>query len=183
VETPDRELARALWGRYRRDMTRMRLLDVRLVGAAALFRSFMFWCLAALAAIGALGYVMPAHRVRGDIEFHSNYADGGPFSLLVFALVIGVALALRRHRFGAGMIAGATASVGAVLALGPVFLVHFLSTVEDGPGEVLFAMGVLGCFFGGAIALVAEPILYVVERRRLEREAAPPSLPVARIVA
>jgi hypothetical protein len=50
-------------------------------------------------------------------------------------------------------------------------------------GEGVFVIGLVGLFVAGAATFIAEPILYVVERRRIERAALPAALPVARIVS
>ncbi len=150
--------------------TRLPLADVVLTGPRAWVRHGLTWGVVALSTIGALGYVLPAHRI--DEDFHSNYADGGAASLLVFLIVGVFAVALRRRGFGAGFVRGLVAMAGAIGALLPVILVHFMQTVEDAPGETLFAIGVIGLFLVGAAALVSEPIFYLLERRRL-RELEP----------
>ena len=161
---------------------RPRLRSIELTGPRALIRTIAFYALLICSLAAAIGYVAPAHRLR-DEHFHSNFDDGGIGSLLVLvALGVGVFL-LRRMRFGGGMIAGVVAAGGAVLALAPVLLAHFLSSPEYAWGEHLFAIGELGLFFGGAALLLAEPVLYLLERRRIERASRPAPLPAARVFA
>ena len=160
---------------------RTRLRDTTLSESRALINQLLFWAIAVLPIIGALGYVLPAHRVNDEAHFHSNYADGGVAPLIAFAAVSLIALALRRRRLGARMVTGVVAMGGAFLALLPVILVHMFSRVENGPGEGLFAVGILGVFFMGLAALIAEPVLYILERRKLERDAEP-QIPHARVV-
>lgn len=159
---------------------RRRLARIELAGGRAGLRRVLSWGIVTLAAIGAFGYVLPAHRVDDARAFHSNFFDGGPMPLFVFAAIALAAYALRRGRLGAGIATGVIATGGAVLALMPVFLKHFLAHVEHAYGEDLFAVGILGLFFGGAATAIIEPILYVTQRRALERED--PQFPVARLV-
>jgi hypothetical protein len=159
------------------------LAKIDLTGPRRTFRRISTWAITGFAAIGTLGYVLPAHEIHGS--WHSNYADGGPFTLVVLAIVIAAALGLRNRQLGSGMVTGLLAIVGSVVALAPVLLVHLLSHVEHGAGEGLFAIGELGLFFGGFAMLVSEPILYVLERRFRLRMRQPrlPRLPVARALA
>lgn len=160
---------------------RLRLHRVKLTGNRAGLRRMLIGSLALFAVIGAVGYVLPAHRVGSDTAFHSNFADGGPLSLLVLMAAGVSVLLLRKRGLGAGAASGLIASVGAVIAVAPVLLAHLFSHIEEGIGEPVFALGVLGMFFLGATTLVAEPVLYVIERRRIERALRPAPLPVARI--
>jgi hypothetical protein len=134
--------------------------------------------IAGFAAVAAVGYLLPAHEIAG--EWHSNYADGGPFSLAVLVLVCGAALALRHRRLFSGMVTGVVATAGAIGTVAPVVLAHLFQNVTHGPGETVFAIGVLGLFFGGAVLFLAEPVLYVLERRDRMRVAL---MPVARVLA
>ena len=163
------------------EQERPRLRTIELSGAAGWCRRIALGALPVFAAIGALGYVLPAHQLSYDEPFHSNFADGGPLSLIVFAAVAVCTFLLRGRRFGAGMLSGLIAMGGAVCALAPVLLVHMFQNPTEGPGELLFVLGLLGLFFVGAAALIAEPILYLLERRRIERAAQPAELPVARV--
>jgi len=157
---------------------RARLRDVQLVGVRAALRRGGFLVVMLLAVVGFVGYLLPAHRVEGG-AWHSNFADGGVWPLVVFA-GIGVTAAIARLRgFGAGMLTGVLAGVAAVAAVAPVILTHLFQSVVEGPGEIMFAVAILGLFFGGALLLIAEPILYLLQRRADRR----PALPVARIYA
>ena len=160
---------------------RRRLLRIQLVNGRAALRAVLSWGVIAIATLGAIGYVLPAHRVDEAASFHSNFADGGEMPLFVLAAVATAAYALRRRGLGAGIATGVIATGGAILAVMPVFLVHFLAHVEHAAGDDLFAVGVLGLFFGGIVTAIADPILYISQRRALERQD--PQFPRARVVA
>lgn len=160
---------------------RRRLRTLELTGARAVIRRVLFAGVPVLALIGGIGFVLPAHRVRDEPEFHSNYADGGPASLLVFAGLIAVWWFLRRKRHGAGYLIGVIATGGAVLSVLPIFLNHMFQKVETGPGEGLFGVGVLGLFGLGLVIALVEPILYLGQRRQLERDV-DPQFPTARTI-
>jgi hypothetical protein len=137
----------------------------------------------ALSVIGWFGYLLPAHKVEGHSEWHSNFADGGVFPLIAFGVVLATAILLRRGRLGAGMVTGVVAIAGAIGAVMPVFLVHLFSHVDYSIGEDMLELGCLGLFFGGLTMLLAEPLLYWSQRRSLERtDPQPPQLPLARVV-
>jgi hypothetical protein len=156
--------------------TRTRLRDVKLVGARAWIRRVWFGATIALSAIGAVGYLLPAHQAHG--VWHSNFADGGPIPLLVFAALGVIALLLRKRGLGAGIAMGVLSTAGAIVSVVPVVLAHLFADVQhDGIGETMFASGVIGLFFGGLFALV-EPVLYLTQRRSDERVEL---IPVARI--
>lgn len=160
---------------------RPRLRTIELTEGRELARKLTLGALPVFAVIAALGYVLPAHRLEHEWVFHSNFSDGGPASLLVLAgVVLCTGLLFRHGRFGAGMGAGVLGMLGAVLALAPVFLVHMFSHVDHSYGESLFAIGELGLFFTGAAVLVVEPIVFLLERRRIVRASMPVELPVAR---
>lgn len=159
---------------------RPRLTEVTLTGPRALLRNALGWALVGIPVIAAIGYLLPAHQLR-DGAVHSNYADGGIASLLVLLAACAVALTLRRRRFGAGMLSGGIALVAAVGALAPVLLVHLLQDMTAFYGEGVFAVGIIGLFCSGAALLFAEPILYLLERRKITRELEP-VVPVARLV-
>ncbi len=162
---------------------RRRLLQVELEGPRAWVRGFWFWSVMMMSAIGGIGYLLPAHRLANE-DWHSNYADGGVLPLISFGVVLLVAALLRKKKLGAGMLTGVIATAGAVVAVIPVILVHLFSHVETGLGEGLFGAGVFALAFGGAIMLIAEPLLYWTQRRSLERRDPPQViLPMARVIA
>jgi len=160
---------------------RRRLAEIQLTGARGVIRRLLLGAIAACAVVGAIGYVLPAHRLGDAGTYHTNYDDGGGASLIVFGVVFASWLAIRNRRHGAGYLAGVISSVGAILAVLPVLLVHLFSTVEHAIGEHLYASGVLGLFFLGLVTLVAEPVLYFGQRRQLERDV-DPQFPSARVV-
>lgn len=158
-------------------MQRTRLGDVELLGVRAWIRRGLFLVMVLLAVIGFFGYLMPAHSVDGG-TWHSNFTDGGPIPLGVFAAFAVIAAVMRERGLGAGMLTGVLAVGTAIASLVPVLLVHMFRHVDQGPGELMFAVAVIGLFFGGALLLIAEPILYWTQRRANERK-----LPVARLYA
>jgi hypothetical protein len=99
--------------------------------------------------------------------------------LVALAIVIVAALMLRRLRLGAGVVAGVLGAGGAFAAVAPVVLTHLFRTPELAYGEDVFMVGVLGLFFIGVAFAVVEPILYVLERRSVERASRPAPLPMA----
>lgn len=133
-----------------------------------MIRGGAFIALLLLAAIGFVGYLLPAHSVDGG-AWHSNFADGGAWPLVVFGVFGLLAAHLRTRGFGAGMLTGVLATAAAIASLVPVILVHFMSHVDHGPGEVMLAISVLGLCFGGVAFLIAEPVLYLTQRRANER--------------
>ncbi len=158
------------------------LRSLELTGARAVIRRCLLISLPVFAAIGAVGYVLPAHDLHNGEGAHSNFADGGVVALLVLAAAGLCTYLLRDRRFGAGFAAGVLAMGGAVFALAPVLLAHMFQRVDDLVGEGVFAVGVIGLFCAGAATLFAEPIVYLLERRRIINAAKPAALPAARVV-
>lgn len=150
---------------------RKRLSETRLVGVRSTIRGGAFVVMLLLAAIGFAGYLLPAHSVDGG-AWHSNFADGGAWPLVVFGVFGLLAAHLRTRGFGAGMLTGVLAIAAAIASMVPVILVHLMSHVDNGPGEVMMAISVLGLFFGGFAFLIAEPVLYLTQRRAKERDQA-----------
>ena len=162
-------------------MQRTRIRDVELTGTRMCVRWGGFALLVLLAAVGFLGYLLPSHRMA-DGSLHSNFDDGGVFSLVVF-LAFGVITALLSKRgLGAGILAGVLAVPAAIASVAPIVLTHLFQEVRTDYGEGVFAVGVIGLFCAGVVFAIVEPILYVLQRRANER-AAKPSLPVARVYA
>lgn len=172
---PERRYPRAM--RMRRQLSRLEL-----VGARAVIRRIAFVLVALFAVLTAVAYLLPAHRLRYEQTFHSNFDDGGPGALIVLALVLAAWAVTRNRRYGAGYLLGLASVGGAIGALVPVFLEHLLASVSEGFGEYVFAIGILGMFFVGFGLLVLEPILYVGQRRQLERDV-DPQFPIARVVS
>jgi hypothetical protein len=158
----------------------------------------MFGALAVAAAATAIGYVLPAHRLvyvphsggwldlaaqPGEPSFHSLLHDGGGLPLLGLLVVFLTALLVRKRGLGAGMLAGVLAVGGAFLAIVPLILVHLFARYESGIGDLVFGLGLFGTFIGGCVMTVSEPILYVLERRRIERTTRPMKLPRATALA
>jgi hypothetical protein len=169
---------------------RPRLRAIVLSGPRRAVRRAGFIAIAVAAVVTAVGYLLPAHRLvyvprglfaqTGEATFHSNAADGGPMPLVALATVCVLALVLRGRRWlGAGMLAGALGAGGAVLSVLPVLLVHLLSSHELAIGEQVFVFGVFGLFIASSAHFLVEPVLFVLEGRRLEQAARPAPLPVA----
>jgi hypothetical protein len=158
---------------------RPRLRKIELEGPYAWVRNTWFFMVMALSTIGSIGYVIPGHIVNHH-DLHSNFADGGPWALIVFGVVFAAAALLRQYKLGAGMLTGVLASAGAIASVVPMVLVHFLSEVQSSIGDHLFGVAVIGLFFGGLLMVIAEPLIYVAQRRSLERSQLP-RIPAARI--
>lgn len=163
-------------------MARRKLWTLELSGPRRYVRAAVFWVLAIVTAVSALGYVLPAHRLRDELEFHSNLADGGIVPLLALGAAAILTFVLRTRRFGAGFAAGISTFVCAALAIMSVFLAHFLSRVEYGIGEWMFAFSALGTVAVSVVLLVVEVMVFVLERRARERAEAPAALPTARVL-
>jgi Na+/proline symporter len=159
---------------------RTRLGDVTLVGGRSWIRRAYFTLTVAAAAIGFVGYLLPAHRLE-DGDWHSSYADGGIVPVLAFATIALLASVLRYRGLGAGMLMGLLSTIGSIVTIIPLILVHMSGGIENGIGEQLFPIGVVALFFGGLFVIV-EPVLYWTQRLANERLArAVPQLPVARL--
>lgn len=164
---------------------KLRLVSLELSGARRILRATTTWLIVTCASVAAIGYLLPAHDLLDGNGWHANIHDGGWFPLAALVLVIGATLALRNRRLGSGMLTGVLAIGGAIGALVPVVLVHFLEKMDTGIGEHVFAAGILGLLLSGAVTFFAEPILYIVERGSRIRELRarlPQQLPVARVV-
>lgn len=122
-------------------------------------------------AVAFAGYLLPAHRREHDEHFHSNFADGGAIPLVVLAAAFVLAALLRTKKIGAGMIAGVLSFGAAIGAVIPVVLVHLFESMRWGIGENIYATGIGTLFFGGALFVVLEPALYLLQRRSDERLA------------
>jgi hypothetical protein len=179
--------------------TRTRLRSVELTGLRATIRRTTFITIIASAVIAAIAFLLPAHRLEyvpssggyldlaaqpGETVFHSLLSDGGPLSIVaLFTAAAFVAMLMSSRRLGAGMLAGLLAAGGALLAIGPILLVHLFSRYETAIGDHLFIIGELVLFFAGAALVIGEPILYLLERRRIERASRPSPLPIARVAS
>jgi MFS family permease len=161
--------------------TRRRLRDVELVGTRKVIRQALFIATAALSAGGLISYLLPAHRLAGEDAFHSNCADGGPVPIVTFLCMAAFALFALRRRHGAGYLVGFGALGTGLAALLAVFLTHLFVAFERGVGEVFLPLAVFGLWLVGLLTLVAAPILYLGQRRQLERDV-DPQFPAARVV-
>lgn len=151
---------------------RKRLVETRLVGVRSVIRTGGFALMVVLAVVGFAGYLLPGHSVDGG-ELHSNYADGGAWPLVIYAVFGVLATHLRTRGLGAGMLTGVLAVGAAIGSVIPVLLTHMFSDVHSGFGDAMMIVASLGLFFGGAVLLVAEPLLYVTQRRANERTHLP----------
>ncbi len=159
---------------------RQRLRDTALSGSLSVVRRVWAWTMVVACGVAAAGYAMPAHRLKDESTFHSNYDDGGAFPFVVFVFVAASLVRLRKRKLGSGIASALACSGGAILSVLPIFLTHFLSSYDAGPGETWFAAGFFALFFGGLVMVIAEPILYVLQRAAIER-ATKITLPEARV--
>jgi hypothetical protein len=178
-------------------MSRTTLRSISLTAHRKSIRSTMLGIIAAAAGLAAIAYLLPAHRLvyvppsggwldlaqPGESSFHSLYRDGGTLPLIALVCVASAALLLRKYGLGTGMLAGAVAAGGTVVAIAPLILVHLFSQYESAIGEHLFPFGVISTFFVGCALFITEPILYVLERRRIEHATRPTELPRATALA
>jgi len=173
---------------------RPRLRAIDLTGGRAALRLTLFITTAIAAIVALIGYVLPAHRLEyvpptgawldltaqaGETSFHSNLADGGWLPLFILPVVAIGLFVLRRLRFGAGFFAAVLGGGGALLVVSPVLLVHMFSKYETAAGEGVFQLGLLVLFVASCALLVAEPAVYLLERRRIIRASQPAPLPTA----
>jgi hypothetical protein len=178
-------------------MSRTSLRSISLNGYRNSVRSTLVSVLAGTAALAGVAYLLPAHRLvyvpssggwldlsqPGEASFHSLFHDGGGLPLFAMVCVAIAALLVRKSGLGTGMFTGALAAGGAVLAVMPLIFVHMFSRYESAIGDATFAIGLLGTFFVGCALFIAEPILYVLERRRIEQVTRPSPLPRATALA
>ncbi len=178
--------------------TRPRLRSIQLTGPRATIRRVAQLTIAGAAVMAAIGYVLPAHRLvyvpssgayfdlaaqPGESTFHSLLSDGSGLSILaLLAAAAFVAGLTRLRRLGTGMVAGVLGTGAAILAVMPTILVHLFSRYESAIGDHLFGLGVMAMFFVGIALFIAEPVLFILERRRIERESRPAPLPIATVV-
>lgn len=174
------------------DQPRLTTLD--LTGWRKTLRLVLFFAIAGSAALALLGYLLPAHRAAyvpdsgawldlssqpGEEHFHSNYADGGPMPIFVLALAAAVAVLLRKLRFGVGFATGVVGAGASVLAVGAVLLAHMFSRQESSIGEPVFVVAVIALFVTSCALLIVEPVVHILEKRRLIAASLPAPLPRA----
>jgi hypothetical protein len=163
-------------------VVRRRLIDVELRKRGRRVRAILFGCLVASSTLTLASYFLPAHATEFQSTYHSNLDDGGYIPLLVLVAFTGLsALLSQSSRFGAGMIAGLLGAGVGFGELARFILAHLLMRVYPIYGDILHGIGTLGMFWFGMSLLVAEPILFLVERRRLERTEQ--HVPIARVVS
>ncbi len=177
---------------------RPRLTTLDLTGWRKTLRLTLFFAIAGSAALALLGYFLPAHRAAyvpdtgawldltsqpGAEHFHSNFADGGLLPVPVLALAAIVAFLLRRLRFGVGFAAAVVGAGAAVLSVGAVLFAHLFSRHETTIGEPVFGLGVVVLFCTSCALFIVEPVVHLLEKRRLIAAALPAPLPRAIAVA
>jgi hypothetical protein len=171
-----------------------RLTTLDLTGWRKTLRLALFFAIVACAALAALGYFLPAHRAAyvpdsgawvdlssqpGEEHFHSNYADGGPLPFAVLIVAAVVAFFLRKLRFGVGFATGVVGAGAAVVSIGAVLLAHMFSRQDSSIGEPVFVLAIIGLFVASCALFIAEPIVHILEKRRLIAASLPAPLPRA----
>lgn len=135
---------------------------------------------AVLAVLGLFAVMLESHHVPGR-PWHSTWGEmaGAPLLIMV-AVVIASAAALRWPRLDTGILAGAVTVIGSMLSLGFLIGVHLL---EHPDHNLAYGAAVLVLSSLAPLALcaqLAEIATRVRERRRLEDGE--PSFPTAIVV-
>jgi hypothetical protein len=171
-------------------MPEPRYLDeVELTGARIVFRDVLHAAIVAAAGIAIVGYLLPANReidppgnaVDAARPFESHYAAGGGWTLLALAIVAVVWWRSRHRGYGQGYRLGFAAMGLPIVGLMPLASI-VNRKLEHAYGYQVFWIGVAVTIALGGVALVCEPLFYMTERRRLERDV-DPEFPSARVVA
>ncbi|HTL36127.1 MAG TPA: hypothetical protein VL326_23510 [Kofleriaceae bacterium] len=161
-------------------MERPRLMDLELRGTARMVRRVAFYALAASGVVALIGYLLPAHTV-GQLELHSNFADGGVLPLFFMAAATAVTAWASRRRFGAGMISAVVAGTAASIELVRTAFAHPLFPVHSIYGDYVHLGGLVSMFGFAMLLFIIEPVLYDAERKRQERPEV--KLPRAQVVS
>jgi len=160
-------------------MERRRLVDIELSRRSRIARLILFYSLALSGLVATVSYLLPAHAA-GQLEIHSNFADGGWVPLFFQVVVTGITAWASRKRFGAGMISAVFSGGAASLELVRTAFAHLLSPVHSIYGDYVHLGGLVGMFGFAMLLFIIEPVLYDAERKRQER--AEVKLPQARVV-
>lgn len=134
---------------------------------------------ASLAAICLLALPFEEHVVSYErTETILGETDGVPFGIVVLVLV--AAIWAIGGGFPRGAVAGVAIGGGGFFAAVTIAAQHILSDpIYNLAGELAF-VSLLGLLVLGAGMVIVEPVLQVLERRRLE--ASDPVFPTARVV-
>jgi len=159
---------------------RRRLGDIVLTGARRTVRRAVFAGQAVLAALALLAVMVEEHHVPGR-PWHSTWGEmaGAPLLIMV-AVVIACAAALRWPRLDTGILAGAVAFVGSMLSLGFLVGVHLLEQPDHNPAYGAAVLALSSLAPAALLAQLAEIATRVRERRRLEDSE--PEFPIAIVV-
>ena len=170
---------------------RRRLRDVTLTGGKRLARGFLHVTIGAACALSFLFFAIERHRVDhrgwdGDAPvdwgpWHSFVVEAAFLPLIACALTAAAAWWSRR-RYPRGFV---TALLAIATGFGNFILflaIHLFDDMDSNGAMSLALLLQVPVFFGGLALLIAEPMLPVLERRRLEEEE-DPVFPTARLVA
>jgi hypothetical protein len=162
-------------------MPERRYLDeLELTGVRAVVRELIHAGIVVSVVLATVGYFLPAQRGHPDLPFESYYDTGGSWLLFAIWLVALQWLRTRGRGYGSGYKLGVVAAL--VPGVGLLPLTGLLVTKLDHIyGHQVFWTGFAGIVGGGVLALIAEPILHIAERRHLERDV-DPEFPTARVV-
>ncbi|MBL0215094.1 MAG: hypothetical protein IPQ07_14550 [Myxococcales bacterium] len=159
---------------------RRSLVDVELTGKRATVRRVTFMGLLVLAVVGAVALLGERHRTDYS-EWHSTFGETSGVPLLVSAAMLGLlGLAVRASSVITGVVAGMVTTIGAIVNLGALVIVHLINHTEHNAAGGIAAGVMLGLAPLGLIAMIIELVVRVQERKKLE--ASDPEFPAARVV-
>lgn len=159
---------------------RRRLSDIVLTDARRTVRRAVFVGQAVLAVLALLAVLLESHHLPGEAS-HSSWGEMACAPLLIMvAVVIASAVALRWPRLDTGILSGAVSAVGSMLTLGFLVGVHLLEHPDHNAayGAAVLALSSLAPL--AICAQLAEVATRVRERSRLEDGE--PSFPTAIVV-
>jgi len=174
---------------------RVPLDQVELSGARRRVRQCLLYGLVLSGVVATLTYFLPGHRViiegparhgtrtPTDLPLHSVADDLGAIWVLGFAAAIVTSLVAAHgaKRLPVPALAGLFAILFGVITLVAGFLAHTLSTLETVGAGVVLRNAQIAMVTLGAVVIVADPVLRVLERRRHRRQSSVPDLPAARV--
>ncbi|MBL9013074.1 MAG: hypothetical protein JNL83_02795 [Myxococcales bacterium] len=159
---------------------RRRLGDITLTDGRRTVRRAVFTGQVVLAALALLAVMVEEHHLPGR-PWHSTWGEmaGAPLLIMV-AVVIACAAALRWPRLDTGILAGAVTVVGSMLSLGFLVGVHILEQPDHNIGYGAAVLTLTSLAPLAVVAQIAEIATRVRERRHLEDSE--PAFPMAIVV-